>query len=91
MYNKYVTIHAKTNHIAHKIVFEIKATIIKYGLWTAAGKNLKSSSCSFGDMSQNVPGLPVLKFYSKRNETLLRTLHMKVPFMQNTWPHPQSQ
>ena len=29
-------------------------------------------------MSQNVPGLPVLKFYSKHNETLLRTLHAEV-------------
>ena len=34
-----------------------------------------SSPCSFGDMSQNVPRSPVLKFSSKRNETLLCTLH----------------
>ena len=32
----------------------------------------------FGDMSQNVPGSPILKFSSKHNETLLRTLHTKV-------------
>ena len=29
-------------------------------------------------MSQNVPGLPVLKFSSKHNEILLCTLHMEV-------------
>ena len=29
-------------------------------------------------MSQNVPGSPVLKFSSKRNETLLRMLHTEI-------------
>ena len=42
------------------------------------GKKFESSLCSFGDMSQNVPGSPILKFFSKRNETLLRMLHMEV-------------
>ena len=37
-----------------------------------------SSPCSFEDMSQNMPGLPVLKFSSERNETLLRTLYVEV-------------
>ena len=36
------------------------------------------SPCSHGDMSQNVPGSPVLKFCRKCNETLLRTLHVEV-------------
>ena len=40
-----------------------------------------SSPCSFGDMSQTVPGSPVLKFSSKRNETLLRTLHAEVSIL----------
>ena len=29
-------------------------------------------------MSQNIPGSPILKISSKRNETLLRTLHVEV-------------
>ena len=37
-----------------------------------------SSPYSFWDVSQIVHGLPVLKPYSKRNETLLRTLHVEV-------------
>ena len=37
-----------------------------------------SSPCSFGDINQNIPGLPVLKFYSKCNETLPHMLHAKV-------------
>ena len=35
-------------------------------------------------MSQNVPGSPVLKLYSKRNETLLRTLHAERPVHNTT-------
>ena len=31
-------------------------------------------------MSQNVPGSPILNFSSKRNETLLRTLHVEAPY-----------
>ena len=34
--------------------------------------------CSFGDNGQNVPGSPVLKFFSKHNETLLCMLHAEV-------------
>ena len=29
-------------------------------------------------MNQNVPGLPIIKMFSKHNETLLRTLHAEV-------------
>ena len=34
----YVTVQGKANHIVHKTVFWVKATITKCGLWTAAGK-----------------------------------------------------
>ena len=45
----------------------------------APGKKVEvSSPCSFGDMNQNVPGSPVLKFSRTRNETLLRKLHTEV-------------
>ena len=39
-----------------------------------------SSRCSYGDMTQNVPGSPILNFSSKCNETLLRTLHAEAPY-----------
>ena len=53
-----------------------------------------SSPCSFGDMSQSVPGSPILNFSSERNERLLRMLHTEVRILTvyaNTWPCPQSQ
>ena len=48
------------------------------------------SPCSFEDMSQNIAGLPILKYSGKRNEILLCTLHAKVHYA-NTWPRPQNQ
>ena len=70
----YVTIHGKTNHNAHKIVFEIS-----YQVWPLDCCWKKFEVCSFGDMSQNVPiRLPILKFSSKQNEALLHTLYTEV-------------
>ena len=59
----------QTNHIVHKIVFEMRQPLRSMGF---------EVSSLFGDMSQNVRGSPILKFFSKRNETLLRTLHAEV-------------
>ena len=67
------TMWPSTNHIAHKTVFELRPP-----LPTTTFELLllqTSSPYIFGDMSQHVHGWPVLKFYSKRNKTLLRTLH----------------
>ena len=36
-----VTVHGKISHIAHKIIFLLKATITKYDLWTTDPANLK--------------------------------------------------
>ena len=58
-----VTIHGKTNHIAH---IWVKVTITKYDLWTVTGKNFEvSSPCRYGDMSKHVPKSPILKLSMK--------------------------
>ena len=64
-----MTIHDKTNHIVHNIIFELRQPLLSMA---AAGNNL--AHVALGDMSQNIPGLPILKFSSKRDETLLCTL-----------------
>ena len=70
----YVTVHDKTNHIAVKMIFELRRPLPKSTFELRLEKFEVSSRCSYGDMSQNVPGSPILNFSSKRNETLLRTL-----------------
>ena len=73
----YVTLHDKTKHNALTTNFEIRPPLLK-PLNYCSCKFEVSSLCSHEDMSQNVPGSPVLKFSSKRNETLLCTLHEEV-------------
>ena len=58
--------------------FWVMTTNTNYDFWTTDPANLKSLASVGLDMSQNVPGSLVLQFYSKRNETLPRTLHMEV-------------
>ena len=71
----YVTVHGKTNHIAQKIVFELRPPL---PTMTFELPKLKSNPRRFGYMSENVPQLPVLSFYSKRNQTLPPTLDVEV-------------
>ena len=74
----FVTIHGKT--ILHtKSFFEIRQPLPCMAFGLQLEKKVEfSSPCSFGDMCQNVPGSPVLKFSSKRYETLSCTLHTEV-------------
>ena len=91
-YLSYVTLHDKTSHIAHKTIFELRPPL---PITTFEPLQFEVSGPYIcGDISQNVHGLPVLKFYSKRNDPLLRTLQVKVRILAvygNTWRRPLSQ
>ena len=76
-----MTVHDKTNHIAAKMIFELRRPLLKSTFELRLEKFEFSSRCSYKDMSQNVPGSPILNFSSKRNETLLRTLHAEAPYI----------
>ena len=74
-----------------------RITITKYNPWTIAPAYLKS--LAHGDMSQNVPRLPVIKLQQAVKHcyiyTARRSLYVCMsvysPFMQNMWPRPLNQ
>ena len=74
----YIRDHDKTKHNALTTDFELRPPLPTTTLNCCSCKFEVPSPCSHGDMSQNVPGSPVLKFCRKCNETLLRTLHAEV-------------
>lgn len=56
----FTIIHEKTNHTAHKMIFELRPPLATMAFGLLLEKIEVSSQCDHGDMSQNVPGLPVL-------------------------------
>ena len=77
VYKIHVTFHGKTSHCADNR-FLAKATTTKYNPCTIAPANLKSLARVVMEMSQNVPGLPILNMCSEHDETFLGMLHAEV-------------
>ena len=75
----HVTLHEKTMHIALTTDFELRPPLPTTTFKLLILQKFEvSSPRRFRDMSQNVPGSPVLQFSSRRNETLLHMLHAEV-------------